>query len=1269
MAIWRGLWDQDLWGRHNATQNGCGSANNGASILHYILFFKADVGNLNNFFESKFNWSPEVDKNTKKECMDGISRIKEDVAKNGLIITAEMNNAMKVGGQAELHFKIPYNTIRTGGDSHSWVSHCWVESEIREIVKQQAHDIRFLENDSQNKKLKGLVYTLSRYGAISYYLNKGCFYNQRSSLSNRIIYISFFVMPTGEKDSLVVISHEELDYRKVWLYYESRFREYKNTQVLTASVKSAIGSIMSRNGSHNIGSHVLAALSHNVGTMPDDRVLYQYIQHRMDYIATATTEFPIWKQSTKIVGDVFKTFLSQYHLLNYISGSEGLKAYQFQNPNIDLSTAEQGGTIRVHIRRIDDEDDGWTQSNLFVPGTTGKPPVDFIVYPAGKELRLDKDVEIAIPGGVIGQHAIYTIIENILRNAAKHEWSNLDKEEKEKCHLDLFVDFKDRPVDGVVEFVVWTCNEKSPTERAHGIESDISVSDIYEKLVNEDKGAKLDLAGLLPHQQLQVKVSRPFISSNGQLHKENWGLAEMRISAGFLNTVDIGEIGGVNCTGADGRQYVEKCLRLIKPVMVEGEIPIEQHEKGQRKTIKSSRKAKQGRGKKCYSLGYNFVIPKPKELLVIIPDEVVKVSKEEFSCDEKTLSSDDIEAVHKKLRRFGVGVITESELKSPDADITYSYVLAREIAGELQELTNGEKGWVCHEEFLKLPFRVLSARGNRPSNQKGTWVGEYTGNLYVSNEELAKTLKAILSDDFNVEVFVQKLKIGVCRDWLSHIKMQRGFSFSDIPIVIDMYGDSGNSGQSLVTDSDLLKVVFQNCFNAAVKSFFEMWLAEEYVEPINGDEVVRKYIQDVKCVRTVLAILLVMCPRQLEESTGRSKSQARTRELIQNQLGGWCREASNKIKDGTLENWVSAYYSQRNGDEKDKMPAMLRKVLDKLRNAEGATVARNATNCLKVAEQWFAGDDQSVNAIPFLGEFIKYLEKTILEQARVFLSKYEERHVTLPCCFAASEYKKDQDTSLYAFSGQEKHKDAQEIQFTSDEDKKNKIGRRAIAYWRHETFKLERAAPPFYLEPLSGAQSYFNSFVQLANEFNNYKDASNAKFGHSIVKLVETGLFRVLLIDERVTKFISEHANVAKTFEHIGVNAIDDNSDATKKLFDSIEPSKIVIDDRGTTISDFEILIIHQGIIDKLLSGHEDPANVKNFICHIVEEVKYVIITTGRGSPANIPPTARVLPFSVIENTLFKNYPEKMILLDAVMNVLPDCNTKKKDEGKKEVST
>ena len=86
----------------------------------------------------------------------------------------------------------------------------------------------------------------------------------------------------------------------------------------------------------------------------------------------------------------------------------------------------------------------------------------------------------------------------------------------------------------------------------------------------------------------------------------------------------------------------------------------------------------------------------------------------------------------------------------------------------------------------------------------------------------------------------------------------------------------------------------------------------------------------------------------------------------------------------------------------------------------------------------------------------------------------------------------------------------------------------------------------------------------------------------------------------------------------------------------------------------FDVFIIHQGLIDKLLprvgTGSKD---VEKFINSLKVYVPYVLITTGRGTPANVPDSARILPFPVLENTLFKKYPEKLVLLDTIMNILP----------------
>ena len=90
-----------------------------------------------------------------------------------------------------------------------------------------------------------------------------------------------------------------------------------------------------------------------------------------------------------------------------------------------------------------------------------------------------------------------------------------------------------------------------------------------------------------------------------------------------------------------------------------------------------------------------------------------------------------------------------------------------------------------------------------------------------------------------------------------------------------------------------------------------------------------------------------------------------------------------------------------------------------------------------------------------------------------------------------------------------------------------------------------------------------------------------------------------------------------------------------------------------TQLDDVDILIVHQGILDKWYPEFKNPNDMSKLLEGLKKLVKYVVVTTGRGTPENIPEEAHLLPFAVVESTLFKKYPEKLILTDTIMNVLP----------------
>ena len=303
---------------------------------------------------------------------------------------------------------------------------------------------------------------------------------------------------------------------------------------IKASTKSAIAAIMSRNGSHNIGSHVLAAVGTSSIDLPDDQILFKYIQHRMDYIAQITTEIPGWSYSVLFVRDLMRRFYMQRHLLNNIARSEGLEAYEYQK-----RTSGDEGELRYVQREFNDD----VRSKLIIK-VKKSGSEKYLISPYN-EVEENQDVlSLAIPGGVIGQHAFFTILENIIRNSTKHEWSGNSSKKTQK-NLEITIEYEDNLKNDFVVFKIW--DNVSDVFMNTGIE-DTNKADLAIKLLPDNPKEKCkdsaELAKLPLHHRLNCKLSKSFVDQDtGELLNENWGLAEMKISAGYLNKTSIEEIG------------------------------------------------------------------------------------------------------------------------------------------------------------------------------------------------------------------------------------------------------------------------------------------------------------------------------------------------------------------------------------------------------------------------------------------------------------------------------------------------------------------------------------------------------------------------------------------------------------------------------------------------------------------------------------------------------------------------------------------------------
>lgn len=175
------------------------------------------------------------------------------------------------------------------------------------------------------------------------------------------------------------------------------------------SSKAAMAAIETRNLSHNLGSHVLSYLIQNIKEWMGDEYsivkLSQYLQHRMDFLAEVTTGGPVWEMSMDFEEDILKEFIHQEIILKYICHSEGIQ---------------------------------------LAPGS----------FDYGGE-RIDNSCKrVSIPNGVIGKQGFYSLLENFLRNAAKH-YKN-DKEQELKILIELKIprclSLQDRPkLDGITK--------------------------------------------------------------------------------------------------------------------------------------------------------------------------------------------------------------------------------------------------------------------------------------------------------------------------------------------------------------------------------------------------------------------------------------------------------------------------------------------------------------------------------------------------------------------------------------------------------------------------------------------------------------------------------------------------------------------------------------------------------------------------------------------------------------------------------------------------
>lgn len=277
-----------------------------------------------------------------------------------------------------------------------------------------------------------------------------------------------------------------------------------------SALRNVVSAIMGRNMSHNIGSHVLARYSNVVGRAGEQRKvptdlwadidkgsgelkkkasskdvvtpgvedhrgeLLRYLQRRMDFIAdVATADVSHWGQPLNLcdvlsvldfdkasarINENVEAPLYRPILLSYITGKEGINA-----------------TVRI-----------------------------------GSGLGL-LNPYFECPGGEVGAHAVYVILENVIRNSAKHNSDGYDR-------IELEVDVQEDVSEKNESFWKVTIIDRQ------------SAGDARIEVINH------------------TLTTEKILTDDGRPNAKYWGLREMQICAQYLRGLPMGDLESEQAT-------------------------------------------------------------------------------------------------------------------------------------------------------------------------------------------------------------------------------------------------------------------------------------------------------------------------------------------------------------------------------------------------------------------------------------------------------------------------------------------------------------------------------------------------------------------------------------------------------------------------------------------------------------------------------------------------------------------------------------------------
>ena len=443
------------------------------------------------------------------------------------------------------------------------------------------------------------------------------------------------------------LKHLKTFINKLTFFIILRIKEEKYIEM---AVRASLAQVMARNLSHNIGSHVLVKVVEMINKqLPSNWNCYKKLYLQCEEVIKEVKE-----DNTKIkkacIEIGFNGNENIIKLLNYIRERMDFIADICTSTPVMETTTTLGALV-----------DGFRENRLIadtISGISGNEKFKYKFDITGNE-----NSPLSIPNDILGFHAFYTIIENLIRNFAKH--GGLGSKTTFKIEIEDIAgnEFEETIIDDIEEMSAVTII----------IENDIPGKVFIKK--NKEEGKDWVETNSIDKEKQEIdKIDWLVYQLNNWLNKSvinretmsvrhgGWGMLEMAASAAYLRKIPMEDIekdefkfdvlgkksdNGFEVIGCNiGVGKNDDCDNYSK-------------KHSSKKRLNIFKVLKYTKEKDKNYLAYRFFVNKPREVLIIGEDKNIF---SDYNEDDKTDKST-LESNKKKWLKGGIKIINESEFK------------------------------------------------------------------------------------------------------------------------------------------------------------------------------------------------------------------------------------------------------------------------------------------------------------------------------------------------------------------------------------------------------------------------------------------------------------------------------------------------------------------------------------------------------------------------------------------------------------------------------